>query len=36
MISDLYKNITPNATPDTVWQGKNYLVGQLAVFFRRK
>ena len=36
MTSDLYKNIAPNASPDTVWQGKCYLAQRLAAFFRRK
>ncbi len=36
MISDLYKNIVPNADYETVWQGKCYLIEQFSAFFRGK
>ncbi len=35
MTSELYKNISPSAKAENVWQGKQYLVGFLAAFFRK-
>ncbi len=36
MTSELYKNISLSAKPETVWQGKQYLAGRLASLFRKK
>ena len=35
MTSELYKNIPLSAKGENVWQGKQYLVGFLAAFFRK-
>ncbi len=36
MTSELYKNIFPSAKGENVWQGKQYLAGCLAAFFRKR